>query len=233
MRCGGDPGGGASIPWRPVTAASADDGKLAGLTRTATRSKFWGEINLSYLINYVGDNLARAFLGGTKEEVLQVDLATPAPFSSSVNNRMLIYKDDFAKVAWWRQMGMPEITCRIERMRRRVEANGRTRFILMVPPDKLTAYSAFIRDRSLRDVSALSALADRLPQVTPRLDLAIKAAIRRGVQDVYLPDDVHWGWAGNRIAADAMLAFLRQREPAPAPHNAQRAELPSVRMNSR
>ena len=100
--------------------------------------------------------------------------------------------------------------CRIEVMRARVESNGYTRFVLMVPPDKLTAYADYLSDPKLRNVSSLSALADMHPNVMPRLDRSLIKAIRSGKQDVYLPDDTHWGSNGQRIAAETLIAFLSQ-----------------------
>jgi len=128
---------------------------------------------------------------------------------SSVNKRsMLVYKDDFRKIEWWRDMGLREMGCRIERMRNQVEANGHTRFVLMVAPDKLTAYADFIRDKELRNISLLSELASHLPEVVPRLDLTLVSAIRRREQDVYMPNDTHWSSTGYQIAAETLLDFL-------------------------
>lgn len=76
----------------------------------------------------------------------------------------------------------------------------------------LKACADFIRNKSLRDISELSELSGYLPEVMPRLDLALIFAIRNGEQDVYLPDDTHWGSIGNQIAAETLLTFLRNPE---------------------
>jgi len=111
------------------------------------------------------------------------------------------------------------MNCRIERMRDQVEANGVTRFVLMVAPDKLTAYADFLADTQSRGISSLAQLAEQQPETLPRLDLALISRIRHGEQDVYLPDDTHWGSSGNRIAAEALLQFLTQRGWDPARAN--------------
>ena len=97
-------------------------------------------------------------------------------------------------------------------MRQQVEANGQTRFVLIVAPDKLTAYSDFIANKKLRNISMLTELSERNNKVIPRIDLALISAIRNGEQDVYLPDDTHWGSSGHRIAAETLLDFLQSRE---------------------
>jgi hypothetical protein len=45
-----------------------------------------------------------------------------------------------------------------------------------------------------------------------RIDLALISAIHNGEQDVYLPDDTHWGSSGYQIAAETLLTFLRNPE---------------------
>ena len=122
---------------------------------------------------------------------------------------MLVFDQDFKKINRWKEEGMTEMVCRIKAMQRQVEANGYTRFVLMVPPDKLTVYADFIRDKGLRDSSTLGELSGNLPEVMPRLDLALISAVREGKQDVYLPDDTHWGSNGSQIAAETLLNFLQ------------------------
>ena len=125
---------------------------------------------------------------------------------------MLVYKDDLKKIFSLQQIDEQEFDCRIERMRQQVEANGQTRFVLIVAPDKLTAYSDFISDEKLRNISKLSQLSERNKNVIPRIDLALTKAIRKGEQDVYLPDDTHWGSSGHRIAAETLIDFLQIHE---------------------
>ena len=79
----------------------------------------------------------------------------------------------------------------------------------MAAPDKLTAYADFVSDRKLRNLSALAELSKQNPDSMPRVDLALKSAIAQGVQDVYLPNDTHWGSIGNQIAAETLLATLQ------------------------
>ena len=45
-----------------------------------------------------------------------------------------------------------------------------------------------------------------------RLDIALISAIRQGEQDIYLPDDTHWGSTGHQIVAKTLLTFLQMPE---------------------
>ena len=41
------------------------------------------------------------------------------------------------------------------------------------------------------------------------LPAALISAIHMGEQNVYLPNDTHWGSSGSQIAAETLLTFLR------------------------
>ncbi|CAH1073952.1 hypothetical protein [Candidatus Nitrotoga sp. 1052] len=182
--------------------------KFQGLANYVKRETAWYDIKLGYVRDYLWNSLLRKLLGDAHTDAVKVGLEKKAPFSSVNQQALLVYKDDLRKVAWWRKMNTQEISCQFEKIRKQVEANGQTRFVLMVAPDKLTAYADFLLDKGLRDISALSELSGHLPGVMPRLDQALISAIREGEQDVYLPDDTHWGSSGNLIAAETLLTFL-------------------------
>ena len=194
-------------------AVTIHERELQGLAKPVERDTASRDIKLGYVRDYLWRSLLRALFGKAHVDAETVALTRDAPFSSSTRDAMLVYKKDFRKAQWWRELGVPQTSCRIGRMRRQVEANGHTRFVLMVAPDKLTAYADFLRDKDLRNLSALPELSRTLPDVMPRLDSALIAAIRKGEQDVYLPDDTHWGSSGYRIAAETLLSFLQQPSP--------------------
>jgi hypothetical protein len=201
----------AGVTIRPsLVAEHVNVRELQGLAKLVERQTAWSDINLMYVRDYLWNSLLRTIFGDAHTNAAKVALSKGAPFSSINKHAMLVYKDDFQKVAWWRDMGMSGIYCRIEKIRKQVEKNGQTRFVLMVAPDKLTAYTDFLSDKSLRDISSLSDLAGYIPGMMPRLDLALTSAIRDGEQDVYLPDDTHWGTSGNKIVAETLDIFLHQ-----------------------
>lgn len=197
----------------PVSAP-VQERELQGLAKQVERETVWHDIKLGYVKDYLWNSLRHTLIGNAHTDAAKVELVRNAPFSSVNKQAMLVYKDDFRKVPWWREMGLPEISCRIERMHKQVESNGQTQFVFMVAPDKLTAYADFLRDKDLHHISALAELSGQLPEVMPRIDLALISAIHKGEQDVYLPDDTHWGSSGYQIAAETLLTFLRNpRQP--------------------
>lgn len=195
-------------------AVTIQERELQGLAKPVDRDTASRDIKLGYVRDYLWRGLLRALTGRAHVDAETVALAGNAPFSSAIKDAMLVYKNDFRKAQWWREMGVPQISCRIDRMRKLVEANGHTRFVLMIAPDKLTAYADFLRDKDLRKLSALPELSRDLREIMPRLDIALIAAIREGEQDVYLPNDTHWGSSGYRIAAETLLSFLQQPSPS-------------------
>lgn len=178
---------------------------LVDTTQRLERGAQWGQINPSYAWEYLIHKLSA---GDSHPSVYKMELTRPAPFSSRNQVALLVYHDDLEKIKWWRDLGLPEMSCRIEAMRSQVEANGYTRFVLMVPPDKLTAYADFLRDAKLKNASLLSSLSDLHSDIMPRFDKALISTIHAGEQDVYFPDDTHWASNGQRIAAETLISFL-------------------------
>ena len=179
---------------------------IADITQHKSREINPSEINPSYVLKFLWNNIPGDLI---HPNVYRIDITRPALFSSRDQSAFLVYQDDVNKIKLWRKMGLPEMSCRIEEIRRQVEANGYTRFILMVPPDKLTAYSDYLSDSKFQHASLLSALSELHPKVMPRLDKALITAIHAGEQDVYFPDDTHWASNGQRIAAETLISFMK------------------------
>lgn len=134
-------------------------------------------------------------------------IARDGLFSSSESRRILVYRQDRRKAAWSAQT-IARIRCGLAHLRERFEANGKTRFVTALAPDKSAAYRPWLRDPAAVAAGRLGEILDASPVPDARLDRALARAIARGVRDVYLPDDTHWGSAGHRIAADAVLELL-------------------------
>lgn len=185
------------------------DGKFKNTAQDVERDKQMSEVKLGFALRYLWYTALRGVGLPEQTHAIKIELSKPAPFSSEAKQSMLIVNEDFAKIAAWQAANLGEIACKIERFRRLVEANGKTRFVLMVAPDKLTAYADLIADQRLQNISRLAEIGDQNPAVMPRIDLALISAIHKGEQDIYLPDDTHWGSSGHRIVADTLLKFLR------------------------
>ena len=129
-------------------------------------------------------------------------------FSSRQSDTLLLYKHELRKASW----DAPEIAkikCILLSMQNLVQANGKTLFVAMIVPDKLTAYSHHLIDRAYANLSIFNALAVGQSLNLVRLDWALQAAIDKGMIDIYLPNDTHWGYRGHQIAAASLAQYLK------------------------
>jgi hypothetical protein len=169
----------------------------------------WSDIKLGFLLNYLWNNGYRAIYDTDNTVVEKIPLARAAPLSNSLNQELLVLKDDLLTPATWHELEIAEINCRIETMRAKIEANGKTKFVLIIAPDKMNAYADFALDEKLHTRGLLKQISAQHPDTIPATDLALEKAINLAEMDVYLPDDTHWGSTGNQIVADTVLEFLR------------------------
>ena len=198
-----------SITPRPVPAKDALHHRDLA-TSPMQRSLQWNDVKLEFVWKYLRNQWRMARGGEPRTNVSRLALRQPGLFSSANQRDILIYKEDFDTPAKWSTRTLTDTTCRIQQLRDKVERHGQTRFVLMVAPDKLTAYAPQLQNNAWSHASQLPALEAMNPQVMPRLDQTLRSAIERGQQDVYLPNDTHWGPQGHTLAAATMLAFLRQ-----------------------
>lgn len=165
------------------------------------------ELSAHYFAQSLWARLMRR-LGRPTGEVVLVDIARPL-FTSRRKDATLVYAGDFAKRDWT-DADVKAIDCNLSLARDVIERGGRTIFLTMVVPDKLTAYSPNLLDRSLAGLGII----DRLDAPSVRMipvARTVEKAIRAGVLDVYLPDDSHFGSAGYEAAARAVEAELLRR----------------------
>ncbi len=175
------------------------------------RSQQWNDIKLEFVWKYIRNQWRQLRGGEPRSDVRKLALQRSGLFTSANQHDILIYKEDFDTRSKWSTLPLKEMSCRVQQLRSKVERHGSTRFVLMVAPDKLTVYGPDLQNTEWAHASKLPALAALSPQTMPRLDLSLRQAIVRGQQDVYLPNDTHWGAEGQRLAADTMRDFLSQR----------------------
>jgi hypothetical protein len=166
----------------------------------------WTELPVSYGLAFLVQNLRRWVIGHETTNSVALNLTRSGLFSSRSDRSLLVYGEDFNKIGWDEQRWR-DAACNLLRLKQRVEANGRTRFLTMVAPDKLTSYGPWLEDESFRDLSRL----DLLDQY-PALD---QVRFDRGNfdpaahVDLYLPDDTHWSTSGHARAAELVEERLR------------------------
>jgi hypothetical protein len=93
-----------------------------------------------------------------------------------------------------------------------IEANGFTRFVLLVAPDKSSTFAPYLKSADRATANLVAELAKDLALPVPRTDQILAEAIASGKKDVYLPNDSHWGSIGHKLFADALADHLQSSE---------------------
>lgn len=159
-------------------------------------------VRIDTAIDVLAKHTVRWLTGSDWTDVLQLPLSRHDLFSNRRSDRLLIYKQDRRK-ARISSVQEFELGCYLRTLQSNAEANGYTSFLLMIVPDKSTAYADYTQAPALPNMVERLARDPALRAL--RLDIVIKCAVALGQKDIYLPDDTHWGWAGKQIAADALI----------------------------
>jgi len=126
-------------------------------------------------------------------------------FSSRRADQMIYYASDEEgqKVP---DQQVAAFVCTMAHFRELARAGGSARLLFLPAPDKSVAYAAYATPAPFATPQGYDALKNALgPDFIDTLT-PLRAALAQGVQDVYLPNDSHWGHAGAQVAADAVLA---------------------------
>lgn len=193
---------------RPVPIPAVVDG--VEITRPTAWSDF-RDVPLGLAVKQLVREAVYRASGRQLTKAWQYGLSRTDLFSNALPDRLIVFHGDIEKTAQWREPGPAGIDCLLADLRRKVEADGRTRLVVLVAPDKLTAYTPWVTDPSVQKLSELGALVDRHPDLIPAVDRALHAAIDAGTSDVYLPNNTHWGIQGHMVVGQVMADFLQQR----------------------
>lgn len=171
---------------------------------------------------FLSKALPRTLFGAGTDAVQERPLAYAGLFSSANATATLFHADDF--LPWRADRTLLETRRRTLRAAQAAaEANGVTRFLLLVPPDKGTVYADFLaQPPPVR--SAVEAVLGSDPTLRHVPLLAgLTALAAAGVPDLYKPNGSRWGTEGQLYAARAVQGTLgRLGVLAPA------ADAPSV-----
>lgn len=168
-------------------------------------SRRYDEQQLTYARDFLLKNIRNSL--GRKSAVREFRLSTPR-FSSDRANALLVVSGDLQKNRWGPK-DIEEMQCQLLRLQRAVQANGKTLFIALPIPDKLSAYHDDLVDPSLPR-GVIGQLTDPLLN-RPQVDKALRAEIVTGEKDVYLPNDTHFGARGQALTADTVMRFIEER----------------------
>jgi hypothetical protein len=178
----------------------------------------WTDWPAAYAAAYLTQNLRRWIMGRETTNSVELELTRGGLFSSRAERELLVYGEDFNKLGWteaeWRGAA-----CNLLRLQARVEANGKTLFLAMVAPDKLTTYGPFLAARKFSRISRLDLLAHYPALNLVRFDQGFDPA---GHVDLYLPNDTHWSTVGHRLAARLVEQLLIEKGALPPGLTARR-----------
>ncbi|MEK9149514.1 MAG: hypothetical protein AAB267_05650, partial [Candidatus Desantisbacteria bacterium] len=167
------------------------------------------DIKPGYATNYLFNNMLRALFNFNKTKVEKFHLSRRDLFSNRLSDEILIYKFDLYKDKWSSSQ-INSIRCSLVNIQNRVQSNGKTFFVFMAVPDKLTAYSEYIVNNGAIKNDTIDMLSSDEMLHIHRLDKSLKKAIQEGVKDVYLPNNTHWGSEGHKIAAKTLVDYLEE-----------------------
>ena len=140
-------------------------------------------------------------------QAIKITLNRSDLFSNRESGHLLVYRNDFKKYQVSKE-SLNGAICGLSYIQDTFQKNGETFFVGMIAPDKLTAYIDVYKNFNREKINWIEEISKHRELHIPRLDVALKNAISRGTQDVYLPNDTHWGSAGQRIAALTLVEYL-------------------------
>lgn len=144
--------------------------------------------------------------------VVKMDLTQNNLFSHLRSDQVLIYREDLSKhdFSGLSQQQIDEIrvqvTCGMNKM---LGFSKSVPFGFVLVPDKLSVYAPWVKSVIPAKRLNLNELAGAVfGQYLIDLRPSLQLSIQQGVRDVYLPNDSHWGSAGQRVAAETVIQAL-------------------------
>ncbi|MDW7552589.1 MULTISPECIES: alginate O-acetyltransferase AlgX-related protein [Azospirillum] len=172
-----------------------------------SRAQAWNPPPIGHALDLLVKALPRAVLNVTGGPVQERPLAYAGLFSSAAATTTLFRAEDFQP---WRadHRLLEERRASLHAIQDAVEANGVTRFLLLVAPDKGTVYADFLLEPPPHRSAVDEVLgADPTLQAVP-LAAGLTALAAGGVRDVYAPNGSRWGLEGQLYAARTVARTL-------------------------
>lgn len=176
-------------------------------TMERTRAQAWSPPPIGHALDLLVKALPRALLNVTGGPVEERSLAYAGLFSSAAATTTLFRAEDFQPWRTDRRL-LEERRAGLHAIQDAVQANGVTRFLLLVAPDKGTVYADFLltpppHRSAVDEVMA----ADPTLQAVP-LAAGLTALAAGGVRDLYAPNGSRWGLEGQLYAARTVARTL-------------------------
>ena len=177
------------------------------ITTTYLRPMGLDAINPGFARSWMWKRLLRNYPNIYRSDTLLLRLKRSDLFTNRCANTLLLYRKDLRKITW-KENDLTRIRCSFTAMAAGFEANGVTRFVTALAPDKSSAYRPWLVNPERLPESLLPELLNKSLVPDARFDISLSSAIAAGTRDVYMPDDTHWGSAGHHLVADAILQLL-------------------------
>jgi len=170
----------------------------------------FSKINLKFALLYLQNSLLRLLFNNDFTKVKNYSLTRNDLFSNKNNEEILVLNSLFDNKVW-NDDEINNALCGAFELQSKVQFNGKTFFILLLIPDKGTAYSKYIINPNFASVKNITdKLASKQINIT-ELDSLLNEAIDKGEKDIYLPNDTHFGTQGYEITARSIYKLLDQK----------------------
>ena len=184
------------------------------------RAQSWNPPPVGHALDLLAKALPRTLLNRKDGPVEERTLAYAGLFSSAAASTALFHAEDFHPWHADRRL-LEERRANLRAVQDAVEANGVTRFLLLVAPDKGTVYADFLVDPPPHRSAVEEVLsADPTLQAVP-LASGLTALAVGGVQDLYAPNGSRWSLEGQIYAARTVaqtlvrMGVLTAADPSP------------------
>ena len=165
--------------------------------------------NLSSGVHYLKRLIKKTF-SKKSNQAIKIALNRSDLFSNRQSDHVLIYRNDFERYRVSKE-DLNGAICGLSYIQNTFQKNGKTFFVGMIAPDKLTTYMNVYKNFDHDKIHWMEEIAKHPELNVPRLDVALQSEIARGVRDIYLPNDTHWGSAGHKITAETLYKYLLEQ----------------------
>ncbi len=162
--------------------------------------------NISTGVHYLKHNI-KIMINKKSTRAFKFSLKQNTFFSNRMSDYLLVYRDDVLKLNT-KEEEVKKAVCKFTALQNTIQKNRKTLLVTLLAPDKLTAYSSFLESDKYKNNSWYDLIKSANALNIPPLKAAIESAINNKVQDVYLPNDTHWGSAGQKITAETLYEYL-------------------------
>ncbi len=173
--------------------------------------------NLSSGAHYL-KRLIKKTINNKSNQAIKIALNRNDLFSNQQSGHLLVYRKDFKRYQVSKK-DLNEAVCGLSYIQNIFQQHGKTFFIGMVAPDKLTTYMDVYKNFDHDKIHWMEEIKKHRELNVPNLNVALKNESARGAWDVYLPNDTHWGSAGQRTVTRTLQEYLKRKgvlRPLPA-----------------